>query len=66
MIDRRFWIGAALLIVFALLARDFLASRGPGAGDPAPAFAATTLDGEAVSLAGLKGQVVLLNFFATW
>lgn len=35
-------------------------------GDPAPAFAGTASDGASVDLASLKGQVVLLNFFATW
>ena len=32
----------------------------------APAFAATTLDGQRVSLDGLHGKVVLLDFWATW
>jgi thiol-disulfide isomerase/thioredoxin len=32
----------------------------------APAFAVTTLDGQHVSLDGLKGKVVLLDFWATW
>lgn len=39
---------------------------GPPPGFPAPAFAAQTLDGEPVSLADLKGKVVLLDFWATW
>lgn len=33
---------------------------------PAPALDVTTLDGQRVSLAGLRGKVVLLNFWATW
>ena len=32
----------------------------------APAFALTTLQGEAVSLASLAGRVVLVDFWATW
>jgi len=32
----------------------------------APAFAATTLDGQRISLDDLKGKVVLLDFWATW
>ena len=32
----------------------------------APAFAATTLDGKRVSLDGLAGKVVLIDFWATW
>jgi thiol-disulfide isomerase/thioredoxin len=34
--------------------------------DPAPAFALTALDGKPVSIAGARGKVVLLNFWATW
>ncbi len=32
----------------------------------APAFRVTTLDGKQVSLDGLRGKVVLLDFWATW
>lgn len=35
-------------------------------GAPAPAFAGTTLRGEPLSLADLRGRVVLLNIWATW
>ena len=35
-------------------------------GQEAPAFECTTLDGAKVSLAGLRGKVVVVNFFATW
>ncbi|MES2522545.1 MAG: TlpA disulfide reductase family protein [Gemmatimonadota bacterium] len=37
-----------------------------GVGAPAPAYSATLLDGDSVSLAGLRDQVVLLNVWATW
>ena len=37
-----------------------------GGGDMAPSYAAQTLDGESISLEGLRGQVVLVNFWATW
>ncbi len=33
---------------------------------PAPALTVTTLDGRHLSLASLRGKVVLLNFWATW
>jgi thiol-disulfide isomerase/thioredoxin len=33
---------------------------------PLPAFAGTTLDGGQLDLASLKGQVVVLNFWASW
>ena len=33
---------------------------------PAPAFEVTTLDGRTISLASLKGKVVIVDFWATW
>lgn len=36
------------------------------AGPPAPAFLGRTLDGEPFELVSLRGQVVLLNVWATW
>ena len=35
-------------------------------GSPAPSYQATTMTGDSVSLAGLRGKVVLLNVWATW
>jgi peroxiredoxin len=35
-------------------------------GQAAPAFRLTALDGSAFDLAGQRGTVVLVNFFATW
>ena len=39
---------------------------GPRVGEPAIEYVATTLEGDSVSLASLRGQVVLLNLWATW
>ncbi len=41
-------------------------SAAVGEGHPAPDFALSSLDGPEVSLAALRGQVVLVNFWATW
>jgi peroxiredoxin len=35
-------------------------------GSQAPSFAATALDGSAVTLADYRGKVLVLNFWATW
>lgn len=55
-------------------AREALAAGGPGEGGeahasegrPAPAFTLKDLDGAETKLADLKGQVVVLDFWATW
>ena len=41
-------------------------SVGIQPGEAAPDFSLETLDGEAVSLSELKGEKVILNFWATW
>ena len=38
----------------------------PQVGEPAPEFAFAGLDGKPVNLADLRGQYVLLDFWATW
>jgi thiol-disulfide isomerase/thioredoxin len=35
-------------------------------GQPAPDFRATTFDGRNISLADYQGQVLIINFWATW
>jgi peroxiredoxin len=44
---------------------DFALTHGP-LFEPAPDFSLTTLEGETLTLSDLKGQVVLLDFWATW
>ena len=41
-------------------------AKAPVVGEAAPNFEVTTLDGRKITLADLKGQVVVLNFWATW
>ena len=38
----------------------------PKVGQPAPDFTVTTFGGHTIKLADLKGDVVILNFWATW
>lgn len=42
------------------------AQSAPAINAPAPDFELTLVDGGKVTLADLKGQVVVLNFWATW
>ena len=42
------------------------ASAPLAAGAPAPTFQLGSADGKAVDLAGLKGKVVMINFWASW
>ena len=35
-------------------------------GQPAPSYSSMAMNGDSVSLAGLRGKVVLLNVWATW
>ncbi|MFZ0625765.1 MAG: TlpA disulfide reductase family protein [Acidimicrobiia bacterium] len=69
------WSGLAILavvVVFAVvLASRFGSDPGlvesPLIGRPAPDFDLPTLDGdEQVALASYRGQVVVVNFFASW
>jgi cytochrome c biogenesis protein CcmG, thiol:disulfide interchange protein DsbE len=57
------------VIVFAALVTTGIASSNkltPVVDAPAPDFQVTTFDGSKLSLADFKGQVVVLNFWATW
>ena len=57
---------ALLLLWPAGLGLHAAAPRGLQAGEPAPAFQTQDLAGNAVELADLRGEWVLLNFWATW
>ena len=64
---QRGWPAAAALVVGAALACAPSDDGNPvRIGAPAPAYAATTLAGDSVSLEALRGKVVLLNIWATW
>ena len=57
------------LVLVALLAYGFVSSRAgsrPQLGELAPSFSLTLMDGSEVALADLRGQVVVLNFWASW
>src|ERR1700722_9621405 len=51
---------AALVICHSAAAKDALV------GAPAPGFQVTTFDGKKLTLADFKGEVLVINFWATW
>ena len=52
------------VVIAAWMGRD--SYRPVMAGEPAPEFVATTLDGQEMSLQDYRGKVILLNIWATW
>ena len=67
----RIFNGTFVVLVLGLLAwrawPQVSAALGTArTGSPAPALSVRTLRGDTLSLAGLKGKVVLVNFWATW
>ncbi|MCL4257191.1 MAG: TlpA family protein disulfide reductase [Anaerolineales bacterium] len=57
------WLLACGLLLSAC---SVLSGPQPVVGSPAPEFVLPNLDGEQVRLSDLRGQRVLLNFWATW
>ncbi|MFO1469071.1 MAG: TlpA disulfide reductase family protein [Steroidobacteraceae bacterium] len=41
-------------------------AKAPTVGDPAPDFQFTTFDGKKLKLADFRGQVLVINIWATW
>ena len=75
------WVGGGIavamcaVLILAASATNHTASPQPAAsvgagtlerGQPAPDFTATTFDGRQLTLSGLRGHPVLVNFFASW
>jgi peroxiredoxin len=75
------WIGGGVAVAVATVAilvasAENQATSSPPAptvaggslarGQPAPDFTASTFDGKQLTLSGLTGHPVLLNFFASW
>jgi cytochrome c biogenesis protein CcmG/thiol:disulfide interchange protein DsbE len=57
----------SLLALLGLLAWGLnKAQAGPRAQGPAPDFTLVTFEGESITLSDLVGQVVVINFWASW
>lgn len=61
----RFFLCAGLIAAMASCSAD-PDPESVVVGSPAPGFALTSLDGTTVDSESLKGNVVVLNFWATW
>jgi cytochrome c biogenesis protein CcmG/thiol:disulfide interchange protein DsbE len=60
------WGGLMVLLAILALGLD-RSQKGPlSEGQRAPDFVVTTFQGEEISLASLRGKVVVLNFWASW
>jgi cytochrome c biogenesis protein CcmG/thiol:disulfide interchange protein DsbE len=59
-------LGLLTLVAFQMRRNGPLAAGPVGAGEMAPPFEITTFDGQTLKLADLRGQVVVVNFWASW
>ena len=64
--DRALWVAVIALLIYRFGPQLEAAVGLRDERRPAPDFTLVTLDGDTVTLASLRGQVVLLNFWATW
>lgn len=60
------WVGLLVLVVIAACTMAPIAPAPDSEVVMAHEFSLTTLDGDSVTLAGLRGKRVLINFWATW
>jgi len=65
-LNHRSSFGLWAVVTASLLAAVATPAKEPKIGAPAPDFVATTVDGEKLTLADLHGQVIVINFWATW
>ena len=65
-LSKTFSLLALLALGFAITAAAAAAPSGAAVGAPAPALSGTDLRGKSLSLAKLKGKVVVVDFWASW
>lgn len=66
MLAMRTWLHLLCCAFVSVLFATSSVAAGPKEGQAAPAATLKTLNGEAVDVAALKGDVVILAFWATW
>lgn len=65
-LERIAWIGLVIFLAYRIWPQ-VAAAFGMGASSAsAPTFQLATLGGDSISSVGLRGKVVLVNFWATW
>jgi peroxiredoxin len=60
------FINASLLCSVLLAGATIATAADIAPGDPGPAFSLASMSGPQINLNALKGQVVLINFWASW
>jgi peroxiredoxin len=65
-VETLLWVGVLALAAYRFGPQLGAALGLGGRGSEAPPYAIATLDGSEISLEDLRGQVVLLNIWATW
>ena len=56
----------AIVLIIVVMAVAGAAASRPASFQAAPDFTVKDVEGKTITLAGLKGKVVLVNFWATW
>ena len=64
--NKKLLFSRIILFLFISLFLAGMAKAPPLVGGPAPQFELETVDGQTVKLSDLKGEFVVLNFWATW
>jgi peroxiredoxin len=65
-LDGALWVAVIGVLVWRFGPQVGAALGIGGTDEPAPPFAVTTLDGDTLTLDALRGNVILVNFWATW